>query len=89
MSKNLLQEGFMDHPQYTNVRVTKLMTLSDYLELATISWAVRWGHKLPILDTEGQADIQVDIDGYIEWLFGDVNPLKVIDGGRKDKSDEL
>lgn len=84
MSRKLLQPEFVDNPLYERVGQFRLQTLSDYLEQATIYWALRYDVKLPILDEARQADIKTEMSAFTEWLTGDVDALKVIDGGRKD-----
>ena len=80
---NLLNEDFVNHPQYKRVQAMNLMTLGDYLELAAIQWASHHSSTLPILDANQQEDVKMDLDLFTEWLFGDVNPLRVFPGGKK------
>ncbi len=61
--------------------------LSDYLEMAAIVWAAHHKITLPMLSPSKQEDIKAEVEMFTDWILGDVDNLRVINGG-KEKSDD-
>ena len=78
----VLHPRFIDHPSYQNVKQMRMFVLGDFLETAAITWAARYNTTLPILNPDKQEDMKAEIQMFTDWLFGEVDKLRVIPGGK-------
>ena len=84
MPKSILHPRFTDHPSYQRVKEMRMLVLSDYLEMAAIAWAARHNIALPIVNPIKQEDVKAEIEMFTDWILGEVDNLRVIEGGKDD-----